>query len=131
MPLSGTTNATPILCYKCHKKLPLSSQGRKEGQTSSQHGPYALGYTHVTMDSNNEFSQTVMLSKSLKSVLSGDCSLKPDYMNAELVVIAGQLYCGEYVLASCTHRPSSQQSRFDLNLAVRREKMGSAMRVKS
>ena len=28
---------------------------RKEGQTSSQHGPYTLGYTHVTMDSYNEF----------------------------------------------------------------------------
>ena len=27
--------------------------GRKERQTSSQHGPYTLGYTHVTMGSNN------------------------------------------------------------------------------
>ena len=39
-------------------------------------------------------------------------------MNAELVVIAGQSHCGEYVLASCTHRPSSQQSRVYLKSDV-------------
>lgn len=88
---------------------------RKEGQTSSPHGPYALGYTHVTMSSNNELSELARVSKSQKSTLSGDCSLQFDCMNAELVVIADQLRCGEYVLASCTHRPSSQQSRSDMN----------------
>ena len=31
-------------------------------------------------------------------------------MKPELLVIAGQLYRGEYVLKSCTHRPSSQGS---------------------
>ncbi|PIY69033.1 hypothetical protein COY90_02660 [Candidatus Roizmanbacteria bacterium CG_4_10_14_0_8_um_filter_39_9] len=41
-------------------------------------------------------------------------------MNAELVVIVGQSYHGEYVLASCTHRPSSQQSRAYLNPPIRR-----------
>jgi hypothetical protein len=29
----------------------------------------------------------------------------------ELLVIAGQIYRGEYVLKSCTHRPSIQGSR--------------------
>ena len=43
-----------------HRMLQVSyetdraSLDRKEGQTSSQHGPYTLGYTHVTMDRNNE-----------------------------------------------------------------------------
>src|SRR3989344_4910916 len=32
-------------------------------------------------------------------------------MKPESLVIAGQLYCGEYVLESCTHCPSSQGSR--------------------
>ena len=45
---------------------------RKEGQTSSQHGPYTLGYTHVTMDKNNGFCHDVNRSKSLKFILSGD-----------------------------------------------------------
>ena len=31
-------------------------------------------------------------------------------MKPELLVIAGQLYRGEYVLKSCTHRPSTQGS---------------------
>lgn len=62
-------------------------------------------------EASNELSKHVSVSKSLKPPLSGDCGLQLDHMNVELVVIAGQLYRGEYVLASCTHRPSSQQSR--------------------
>lgn len=122
-------NPYHVLQVSHETALPLVR--RKEGQTSSQHGPYALGYTHVTMNSNNELSEPVTVSKSLKSILSGDWSLQFDSMNADLVVIAGQLYRGEYVLASCTHRPSSQQSWIHMNLAVLRGNMGLAMRVKS
>ena len=39
----------------------------------------------------------------IKSGLSWDCRLQLACMNAELVVIAGQLYRGEYVLALCTN----------------------------
>ena len=35
-------------------------------------------------------------------------------MKLESLVIAGQLHCGEYVLESCTHRPSRQGSREEL-----------------
>ena len=61
-----------------HSVLNLSQKtvpplaGRKEGQTSSQHGPYTLGYTHVTMDNNNGLCQRVNVSKPLKFVLSWD-----------------------------------------------------------
>jgi hypothetical protein len=105
--------------------------GRKEGQTSSQHGPYALGYKHVTMDNNNELSDSATGSKSHKFVLSGDWGLQLDPMNAELVVIADQLCRGECVLASCTHRPSSQQSWQYVNSGLARESILSAMGVKS
>ena len=37
---------------------------RKEGQTSSQHGPYDLGYTHVTM-------------KETKSIATQQCEANP------------------------------------------------------
>ena len=37
---------------------------RKEGQTSSQHGPYNLGYTHVTM-------------KETKSIATQQCEANP------------------------------------------------------
>ena len=32
-------------------------------------------------------------------------------MKLDLLVITGQPYCGEYVLESCTHRPSTQGSQ--------------------
>ncbi len=44
-------NPYPVLNLSQETAPPLAE--RKEGQTSSQHGPYTLGYTHVTMDSNN------------------------------------------------------------------------------
>ena len=45
-----------------------------------------------------------------KAIPSSDWGLQLDLMKLELLVIAGQLYCGEYVLKSCTHRPSTQGS---------------------
>ncbi len=46
----------------------------------------------------------------LKTGLSSDWGLKPDPMKLESLVIAGQPYGGEYVLGSCTHRPSIGES---------------------
>ena len=44
-------NPYPMLDMSLETGPPLVD--RKEGQMSSQHGPYTLGYTHVTMDRNN------------------------------------------------------------------------------
>ena len=41
-------------------------------------------------------------SKSHKSGPSSDRGLQLDLLKPELLVIAGQPYCGEYVLKSCT-----------------------------
>ena len=49
-----------------------------------------------------ERRETVRWSKSHKSGPSSDWSLQLDSMKLESLVIAGQLYCGEYVLESCT-----------------------------
>ena len=46
----------------------------------------------------------------LKVGLSSDCRLQPACMKMELLVTAGQLYCGEYVPGACTHRPSRHGS---------------------
>ena len=78
--------------------------------TSSQHGSYALGYTHATM-AGTTGCESASWSESLKAGLSGDCRLKPACMNVELLVTAGQHYCGEYVPGPCTHRPSRHESR--------------------
>ncbi len=39
-------------------------------------------------------------------------------MKLESLVIAGQQYCGEYVLGPCTHRPSHHPSWFFLKLVT-------------
>jgi hypothetical protein len=77
--------------------------------TSSQHGLYIQGYTHATM-AGTEGREVARRSKSQKAGLSSDCRLQPACMKSELLVTAGQLYCGEYVPGSCTHRPSRHGS---------------------
>ena len=49
-------------------------------------------------------------SKSQKTLPSSDCRLQLAYMKLESLVIAGQLYGGEYVPGPCTHRPSHHGS---------------------
>ena len=57
--------------------------------TSSQHGPYALGHTHATMD-DTIGRKSASWSQSNKVILSSDCRLKPACMKSELLVTAGQ-----------------------------------------
>jgi len=57
--------------------------------TSSQHGPYALGYTHATMG-GTEGSNGAIRSEPYKTILSSDCRLKLACMKLELLVTAGQ-----------------------------------------
>ena len=78
--------------------------------TSNQHGSYTLGNTRATMGSTKG-RQIARWSKSLKTFLSSDWSLQLDSMKLESLVIVDQLCHGEYVLGSCTHRPSRQGSR--------------------
>ncbi len=77
--------------------------------TSSQHGLYVQGYTHATM-AGTMGRQPARGSQSNKAGLSSDCRLQLACMKSELLVTAGQLYCGEYVPGSCTHRPSRHGS---------------------
>ncbi len=81
--------------------------------TSSHHAPYGLGYTRATMDGTKS-SQPAMVSQSQKAVLSLDRSLQLDYVKLESLVIANQQCRGEYVLGSCTHRPSHHESLLHL-----------------
>ncbi len=57
--------------------------------TSSPHGPYVQGYTRATMGSTNG-RDTARWSKSEKTTLSSDCSLRLDYMKSESLVIVDQ-----------------------------------------
>lgn len=89
----------------------LGKTRRKVGMTSGPHSPYVLGYTRATMVDTTG-SQTVRWSKSFKVNLSSDWGLKLDLMKLDSLVIADQQCCGEYVLGSCTHRPSRHGSKW-------------------
>ena len=78
--------------------------------TSNQHGSYTLGDTRATMGSTKG-RQIARWSKSLKTFLSSDWSLQLDSMKLESLVNVNQPRHVEYVLGSCTHRPSRQESR--------------------
>ena len=77
--------------------------------TSSQHAPYALGYTRATM-AGTMGCELARASQSQKPGLNSDCRLQLACMKLESLVIAGQPYGGEYVLGPCTHRPSHHGS---------------------
>ncbi len=100
-------NPHPML--NIHRKLPCYA-GRKERRMSSQHGPYALGYTHPTMAKNNESQAREC---KLISQISPQFRLQSAIRLHEVGIGSnrGSAGRGEYVLGSCTHRPSRQQSR--------------------
>ncbi|KLL04596.1 MAG: hypothetical protein MRERV_17c042 [Mycoplasmataceae bacterium RV_VA103A] len=60
---------------------------------------------------NTKGRQPARGSKSQKISLSSDWRLQLASMKPELLVIANQPCGGEYVLESCTHRPSNHESR--------------------
>ena len=97
-------------------RLPAQAE-RKEGMTSSHHGPYAQGYTRATM-ALTEGSQLVIARQSQKKGLSSDCRLQLACMKLESLVIAHQQWRGEYVPGPCTHRPSSHGSWGDLKMVL-------------
>ncbi|EDY62143.2 conserved hypothetical protein [Streptomyces pristinaespiralis ATCC 25486] len=92
-----------------HRRLPGSTR-RKVGTTSSHHAPYVLGCTRATM-AGTKSCEAVRRSESQKAGLSSDWGLQLDPMKSELLVIADQHCCGEYVPGPCTHRPSRHESR--------------------
>ena len=57
--------------------------------TSSQHGPYALGYTHATM-AGTMGCEGASRSQSQKTGLSSDRGLQLDLIKEESLVIADQ-----------------------------------------
>ena len=77
--------------------------------TSNHHALYILGDTRATM-AGTKRRNLARGSKSHKAGLSSDWSLQLDSMKLELLVIADQPCCGEYVPGACTHRPSNHES---------------------
>ena len=78
--------------------------------TSNQRGSYNLGDTRATMGRNNGTQYRKMEQILSKTTLSSDCGLQLAHMKLESLVTVNQPRHGEYVLGSCTHRPSSHGS---------------------
>ena len=79
--------------------------------TPGQHVPLIPWATHVIQSHLQRDAMPIKGGANpYKRCASLDWGLQLDLMKPESLVIAGQLYRGEYVLESCTHRPSSQGS---------------------
>ena len=76
---------------------------------SSQHGSYVLGNTHPTMDNNNELQAG---NGKLISKICPQFRLRSETRPHEGGIASNRESAGrgEYVLASCTHCPSSEES---------------------
>ena len=77
--------------------------------TPGQHVPLIPWATHIIQWRIQRVATGKPRANPKKNRLSSDWGLKLDPMKLDLLVIAGQLYRGEYVLKSCTHNKSAQQ----------------------
>ena len=68
---------------------PPVTNRRKVGTTSSHHGPYVLGHTRATM-AGTERGEAARRSEPQKAGPSTDCTLQPECMKLESLVIAHQ-----------------------------------------
>ena len=78
--------------------------------TSNQRGLYTLGDTRATMARSQRVAKPQGKANPIKTGLSSDWGLQLAPMKLESLVTVDQPCHGEYVLGSCTHRPSHQES---------------------
>ena len=78
--------------------------------TSSQHGPYVLGYTHATMAGT-----TGLRSREAERIPESrsqfELQAATRLHEAGVASNRWSAHSGEYVPGACTHRPSSHESR--------------------
>ena len=112
--LKWDNERNPHRMLNIHMEQPRRLLGRKARMTSSQHGSYTLGYTHPTMAKNNELQTS---DSKLISEISPQFRLQAATCLHEVGIASnrGSACRGEYVLRSCTHRPSRQESWGHLN----------------
>lgn len=107
--LSEVTSATLVLCYTCHRKLPRSYRGGRRGRRQVSMS-LTSGATHILQWDRQQVAkpqgranpQTVSQSGLRAAIRPHEVGIGSNRKSAG---------CGEYVLAPCTHCPSSQQSR--------------------
>ena len=113
--LKWDNERNPHLVLNLSQETAPALAGEEGGADVKSAWSLCLGLHTCYNEGDNGSCERASVSESHKPILSGDWGLQLDPMNAELVVIADQQRRGEYVLASCTHRPSNEQSRKYLN----------------
>ena|SRR3989339_1152085 len=95
--------------------------------TSSQHDAYAWGHTHPTMGSNNR-SPTRKGEPILQTFPQFRLRAATRPHEVGIGSNRGSAGRGEYVLAPCTHRPSSEQSWQYLKSEIPTRKRGTRLK---
>jgi hypothetical protein len=111
--LSPVTSATLVFSYYSKKTAnDMLEEGKDDVKSSC---PLCPGL-HTCYNGYDKKLQLCEKKLIFKHTLSSDCRLQLAYMKVESLVIAGQLYCGEYVPGPCTHRPSHYGNWLNLKL---------------
>ena len=92
--------------------------------TRGQRGPLMPWATHVIQWRVQWVAKARAGANPIKARPSSDWSLQLDSMKLESLVSAYQLWCAEYVLESCTHRPSRQKSRKQVKFVLAADQPG-------
>ena len=108
--LSSATSAT--LIFSCLQKFSRKTASYKleEGEDDVKSSCPLHPGLHTCYIGQDKKSQACEGSPILKLALSSDWRLQLAFMKMESLVIAGQLYSGEFVPGPCTHRPSHHGS---------------------
>src|SRR6266705_5798588 len=107
--IKSRNERNPCRRLGCPARLPRATW-RKVGMTSSQHGPYVLGYTHATMGGTTG-RQPARGSQSQQTLSQFRWQAATRLPEAGVASNRGSAHHGEYVPGSCTHRPSHHESR--------------------
>ena len=98
----------PCCQLGCLARLPGETR-RKAGMTSSQHGPYVLGYTHATM-AGTTGSEGASWSESHQTRSQFRLQAATRLHEGGVASNRRSAHRGEYVPGPCTHRPSHHGS---------------------
>ena len=89
-------------------RLPATSR-MKVGMTSNHHAPYDLGYKRATMAGTKSLqNREVKLISESQSQFGSQSATR--LREVGIASNRKSASCGEYVLGSCTHRPSHHES---------------------
>jgi hypothetical protein len=108
--LSVVTSATLAVCYTCHTELPVLCTGGRRGRRQVSMS-LTSGATHILQWSRQQVAKPRGRANPPKTAPQFGLKAAIRLHEAGIGSNRKSAGCGEYVLAPCTHCPSSQQSQ--------------------